>query len=272
MVTLEDIEINDGFLELFRELIHEKLGIYISKDKDYLLTSKIGRLMKKYDYKNVSGFYQSLKDGDTESFERLVRYITTTHTFFFREESHLKILRNDILLRKIENPIIWCAACSTGEEVYSIVIELYEHKIYHFLLIATDINRDVLIKCKRGIYHKDRVKDINKNILNKYFIKIKGEKDIYYKVKPIVKKNVIIKKINLIDNIRFEQKINYIFCRNVLIYFNRETQQKVIQNLIKNMDDLGYLLVGHSESLLNITHELESVFSSVYNKKLTTLP
>jgi chemotaxis protein methyltransferase CheR len=200
--------------------------------------------------------------------EDLIHYITTTHTFFFRENTHLKVLYNDILLREIKRPLIWCAASSTGEEVYSIIIELLEHGINDFLLVATDINSNVLKTCKRGVYSKERLKEVEPYILAKYFTVDGDHGSENYKVNDVLKRYFILKKINLIDDIEFQEKMDYIFCRNVLIYFDKETQKRVVDNLLRNLKDLGYLFVGHSETLMHITNRVESVFTSVYNKKL----
>jgi chemotaxis protein methyltransferase CheR len=259
--------ITPEYLDLFRELIHERLGIHISSDKNYLLENKLGRLLTRGTYGGVAELYKMLKDNRGESMEDLVRYITTTHTFFFRENSHLTILRNDILIRKIVHPLIWVAACATGEEVYSIIIELLEHGIVDFFIVATDINKEVLQQCKRGVYSRDRMKEMGEGIIHKYFTRVDGTQELY-QVKPFLKDHFILKKLNLINELRFEKKFTYIFCRNVLIYFDLATQRRVLDNLLANLDDLGYLFVGHSESLLHVTGKLEAVFSSVYNKKL----
>jgi chemotaxis protein methyltransferase CheR len=260
-------KINDAFLDLFRELIHDKFGISISREKDYLIQSKIGKLLKDSEYKNVAEFYYALKHEESGSLERLVRYITTTYTFFFREPLHMKILCNDILFRHIEKPVIWCAASSTGEEVYSMIISLIEHGIMDFLVVASDLNRDVLVHMKRGIYHIDRFKDVDKAIIDKYFLPLKGRDEKHFVAKDFLKKFFIAKRLNLVEHIRFERPFDYIFCRNVLIYFDRDTQNNVVDSLIDNLSDTVYLFVGHSESLLNMNNKIESVFTSVYNKK-----
>ncbi|MBN1523435.1 MAG: protein-glutamate O-methyltransferase CheR [Spirochaetales bacterium] len=265
----QEIRLDENYTELFRELIHRQLGIYISPDKNYLLENKISRLVNRGGYQSVQELYKMLKDNKKGTMEDLVRYITTTHTFFFRENKHLAILRKDIMIRNIAHPLIWVAASSTGEEVYSIIIELLEHGISDFFIVATDINTEVLRHCKRGVYSRDRMKELSEDILRKYFDRVdEGRPGEYFRVKEYLRKYFIVKKINLIDNLRFEAKFHYIFCRNVLIYFNLETQRRVLDVLTANLRDLGYLFVGHSESLIHITDKLESVFSSVYNKKL----
>ena len=258
--------IDATYLDLFRELIHDRMGIYISTDKNYLLENKLARILSRGNYLSIHELYKMLKENHGGTMEDLVRYVTTTHTFFFRESIHLQILRNDILLRRITRPKIWVAASSTGEEVYSIIIELLEHGITDFFILATDINKDVLRHCRRGVYSRDRMKEMDDAVIKKYFTRVEGAGELY-RARDILRANFIVKRVNLIDNIRFEEKFDYIFCRNVLIYFDVETQRRVLDVLMANLKDLGYLFVGHSESLLNVTDRLESVFASVYNKK-----
>ena len=145
---------------------------------------------------------------------------------------------------------------------------LTEGTISNFFIVASDINKDVLISLKKGIYNKERLKNVNKHLLTKYFIKHKDDPQGRYRVKNEIKKYFVVKKLNLVEDILFEEQFNYIFCRNVLMYFNKQTQNKVINNLLNNLNDLGYLFVGHSESLFSITDNVEAVFSSVYNKKM----
>ena len=151
--------------------------------------------------------------------------------------------------------------------VFQRIIELLEHGISDFFIVATDINKEVLLQCKRGVYPRERMKEMGDAIVNKYFTKVGGTQELY-RVKPFLKEFFILKKLNLIDDLRFERQFDYIFCRNVLIYFDLETQRRVLDNLLANLKDLGYLFVGHSESLLHVTGKIEAVFSSVYNKKL----
>jgi chemotaxis protein methyltransferase CheR len=132
--------------------------------------------------------------------------------------------------------------------------------------VASDINSDVLHHCKKGVYSAERMRELTPALVTKYFLPVEGHPG-RFRVKSYLKKYFILKKLNLIEKIRFEAPFDYIFCRNVLIYFDQDTQKLVIENLIANLDRLGYLFVGHSESLLHLTDRLESVFSSVYNVK-----
>lgn len=249
---------------LFKELIYEKLGIHFSGEKNYVLAAKLNRILMHKHYGTLDEFYQALKFGNKDSLDILVRYMTTTHTYFFREKEHFDILKNLIKVRNKKSNIIWCAASSTGEEVYSIVISLLEAGIRNFKLIASDINLDVLRHMHKGIYHTERLLKIDDSLKKKYFrIKENG----YYEILPELKNYIAIKRINLVGDVDFESKIDYIFCRNVMIYFDFETRKKAVHNIIKNLKNDGYLFIGHSENIFNITDKIKSVSVSVFNKK-----
>ena len=255
-------------LDLFRELIRKESGIFITPQKDYLLVNKLARLVKKSGVSSLENLYRQIQNGDHQALENLLNAMTTNHTFFFREKNHLSILRKDIQIKGLRRPLIWVAASSTGEEVYSIIIELLEGGVTDFLIVASDINREVLVKMKRGVYPVQRFGEVNEGLIQKYFTRDPEGKTGYYQVKDFLKSYVMAKQLNLLDRFRFEAPFDYIFCRNVLIYFDKPTQKRVIDNLLRNLSDLGYLFIGHSESLMNVTDRVESVFTSVYNKKL----
>lgn len=251
-------------LDLFRELIYDRIGIHLSKEKDYILEAKLNKILFNKHYPDLLTFYNSLLNGSKEAIEVLVRYITTTHTFFFREKEHLDILVNLARIRRSETTLIWSAGCSTGEEVYSIIIQMLETGIQNFIIVASDINTEVLYHLKRGIYHPNRLQYMDLHLKQKYF---RLMPDGNYKIMPELKKYFVIKKINLIEQNLFEQKVDFILCRNVMIYFDVDTRKKVLSNLLDNLRDDGYLFIGQSENLFNITDRLESVFVSVYSKK-----
>lgn len=258
------IQIENNVLDQFRDLIYTKLGIHLSKSKDYLLIAKLNRIMEKNNYRSLTEFYDHLLHENPEAYEILVRYITTNHTFFFRENAHFEILRDLMKLNPDKPRAIWCAASSTGEEVYSIIITLLEARLTNFIILASDLNKDVLFHLKRGIYHKDRLAKVSPALLSKYFRPVDEN---YYRIIPDLKKYIIIKKLNLIDYLIFENKFDYIFCKNVMIYFDDVSKKTVLNNILANLKDDGYLFIGHSESLINLTDKMDSVFSSVYGKK-----
>lgn len=257
--------IDNQLLIKFSHLIQEKTGIHIPEHKLFILENKLIRFSKKEGYNDFEDIYKSLRKNDELLIDLFIRYITTNHTFFFRENDHFRLLIDDIRLNKHSKPLIWVAGSSSGEEVYSIVITLYEHGINNFLIIATDIDREVLVKMKNGIYTEDRVKNVEKGLLKKYFLF--NAKNNTYKIKDILRKNVRIKRLNFIENITFEGKFDYVFCRNVLIYFDKITQKKVIVTLLKNLHKHGLLFLGHSENLFYMQDIVIPMKNSIYRKK-----
>jgi len=252
-------------IEKFSKLIYTKFGINIQPHKYFILEHKLRRLTQKEKFKDLDEFYELVKNDDPYCVECLVRHVTTNHTFFFREKSHFTILSDDINKKHTKSPVIWVAGSSTGEEVYTIVIQLLENHITDFLIMATDIDKEVLFKMKKGIYTAERLKEVSSHSLKKYFRY--NQKDNTYKVKEILKKNIRIKCLNFVENIKFEAQFDYVFCRNVLIYFDQETQRKVITTLLNNLKKEGFLFLGHSENLLTMQDLTTSVMNSVYKKK-----
>lgn len=264
---MSDITSRD--LRLYRNIIYKTLGINFTNAKDYLLKEKLKKLLSKSTYNNLNELYKELLEGDEYAIETLIRYMTTNHTYFNRESDHFKYLIKDIQNRSIVSPVIWCAASSTGEEVYSIAIELLENGIIDYTIMATDIDNDVLKCLKEGIYSSNKLNYISPTVLFKYFKPIKVNNETLYKVKKRCRKSIIIKKVNLIENIKFVKKFDYIFCRNVMIYFDDHRKNIVIKNLLKNLKNNGLIFTGHSESLLTMPVGLVNVYSSVYKRKCT---
>ena len=261
------MQISNRDLERFREIIYRHTGISLNRHKNYLLSAKLQKIMMRLHYEDLDSFYKLLESENRESLDNLINYVTTNHTFFFREKSHLDILVNNINRRGLKNINIWCAASSSGEEAYSIAIYLLENRIKDFLIIASDIKREVLIHMKKGIYQKYKLNRTPPLYIQKYFRKIKLDNAYQYKISPAVKKHVRAKKINLIRDMQFYRPFDYIFCRNVMIYFDTPTTQKVVAHLLNNLHKNGLLFIGHSENLFNITGRAVPAGPAVYKKK-----
>lgn len=256
--------IKNSLLNKFKNFIYHNLGIHYPSEKEHQLQIKFSKLENEIGEQNLETFYERLEIGDKESINHLINLITINHTFFFREKEHLRILAEDIKTKKLSYPIIWSAASSTGEEVYSIVITLLENGIRNFLIVASDLNRKSLHAVKNGVYSIERLSEMEKMFRLKYFDKISEEK---FAVKKELKNNTVLKQINLVKPVHFEKKFDYIFCRNVMIYFDNETKKRVINNLLNNLKKDGYLFVGFTESLFNITNKVKNVSTAVYTHK-----
>jgi chemotaxis protein methyltransferase CheR len=253
-----------GQLHQLRHLVREHTGISISIEKDYLLINKLTRIMQNCQIPSPAALIKALEHPDQTMVHCLHRYITTNHTYFFREASHFQALTRFIKNKPSQQARIWCAASSTGEEVYSLLFSLLEEGIDNFLLLASDINLDVLKTCRRGIYHQDRLANVAMPIRTRYFneLSTKGT----WQVKDELRKRIILKRLNLVDELRFVDTFHYIFCRNVLMYFDLHTQAQVVRHLCANLAPKGYLFLSHSEPLLKLNHGLVAAGASIYRK------
>jgi chemotaxis protein methyltransferase CheR len=197
----------------------------------------------------------------------MVDALTTNYTSFFRESAHFELLRKTILPatkgRKIR---IWSAACSTGEEPYSIAFCLQdaERDARSAEVVATDISGEVLSKASTSVYKADDLKMMSVEQRRRYFLEGVGSNVGMFKVKPEIRRLLTFKRHNLLEPFSAEQAFDVIFCRNVMIYFNKATQQEVVQNLEQRLKPGGYLLIGHSETLNSVNHQLRYLHPAVY--------
>jgi len=251
--------LTDRTFKEIRDIIYEKSGIFIPDSKKYLIENRLSRILEEQDFKSFDEYLRVIKystNGDELS--RLFDAITTNETYFYRETEQIEILIKEILpeikKRKSSGKIrIWSAGCSSGEEPYTIAIMLNEYSfdLRKFEIIGSDICDSALSSAMKAEYNSYSVRNIPLPIRNKYF---KQNGNLYI-LSNIIKDSVKFKKINLIDDkiIRGMRGNDIIFCRNVLIYFDVKIKQKVVSFLYDSLVPGGYLCIGASESLHNVT-------------------
>lgn len=254
----------EEFLHL-RDYIHKKTGIFFTEKKMYLLESRLTNRLNELGFASYEDYYYFLKyGGDKVNIEigNLYDVITTNETSFFRNPPQLNafklILQKNYMNGKtLGSPLrIWSAACSTGEEPYTLAIILMElmestKKNIPFTIYATDISKKAIESAKKAVFGNYSVRSMDKSYINKYFF----EENSFYKLKDIVKKNIRFENMNLVDADSY-RKYNYmdiIFCRNVLIYFDENVKKMVIDFMYKSLKPGGFLTIGHAESLHNIS-------------------
>ncbi len=248
--------LKDEEFEKFKDLIYNESGIHFSNINRPILESRIKERLKVKQLTEPLDYYK-LVNSDKNETMTLLDSVTTNLTRFFRNESHFKALKEivfpEIIDRKKDDKKIkiWSAGCSTGEEPFSIAIMLLEvlkdSYSWNIDILASDISLKSLMVAKKGFYNKERVESVDKSILDKYFENINNG----YQVKDFVKDLVRFDYHNLkFDN--GERNIDIIFCRNVIIYFDRKAQEEVIQKFSLSLNDDGYLFIGHSESLFGM--------------------
>jgi chemotaxis protein methyltransferase CheR len=243
--------------ERFSTLIYQQCGIHLTKDKEALLNARIAKRLRKLGV-HADQYYRMISQ-NAEEMNRFVDAVSTNHTFFFREAHSFRILQP-------ERKRIWCAASSSGEEPYSIAAHCYDQG-FQPSIYATDISESCLQKAKSGVYPLQSVKYIPERILKKCFQKGKNQWDGYMRVKPEIKRMVCFERFNLIRDAAPQDMFDTIFCRNVMIYFDNHTKEKVVEMLCSRLQSKGYFVIGGAESLNNLRHHLTYIEPSVYQKK-----
>lgn len=258
----EVIPLHDDVFRLIRDLIRDYCGIYFDDDKKYLLEKRLSRRLKNHNLNNFRDYYRFLlyDKKREEELSAIIDILTVNETYFFREQNQLKTFSEEILTELKETNKdtkklrIWSAGCSTGEEPYTIAMLILEKNCFNnwnIEVIGSDINHRVLQVARNGIYRKNSFRTTDIYYINKYF----SEEDGTYKISDYVKQYVNFYHLNLLD--QFKTKIigivDVIFCRNVLIYFDHISRKKVIEIFYDRLNEGGYLLLGHAESLINIS-------------------
>ncbi len=255
-----NIPLVDSTFKEIRDYIYEKSGIYIADNKKYLIENRLSGILKEKGLNSFEEYLELLRvrAGPAE-LNRLFDAITTNETYFFREAEQFYVLSDNILpklmaqKRSSKNVRIWSAACSTGEEPYTISIILMEKMLNprQIEICASDISEGVIDSAKRAVYNSYSVRNIPEAYLKKYFL----NSDRSYALKPSVKNTVRFMSVNLVDDkkLRAFRGMDVIFCRNVLIYFDNKAKQKAVSNIYNSLNPGGYLFIGSSESLHNVT-------------------
>lgn len=263
--------INDDEFALFQRLIHRLTGISLSSVKKVLL---VGRLAKRLDHHGCASFgdyYHLLASGRCpDELQRFVDLLTTNETYFFREPQHFDFLRERILLdHYAAEPFrVWSAACSSGEEPYSIAMVLAEHLAgVDWEVFATDISTRVLAQAEAGVYPLERAHGIPPALLRKYCLKgVRAQSGKLQVIAPL-RERVRFAQLNLMRPIESVGRFDVIFLRNVMIYFDAPTKRRVVENLLPSLKPDGCFIVGHSESLTGVTDLLRPLRPTIYRKE-----
>lgn len=254
--------------------IQKKYGINLTKKKE-LIRGRLNSTLQSMEFNNFSEYVDYILTRATPSdIENMLNKLTTNYTFFMRENSHFEYLQKTILpylVKTKKNKVlnIWSAGCSTGQEPYTISIVLKEFlgrdaSNWDTRVLATDISQNVLTKAKAGIYTGESIKDLPQIWKRKYFDHSPGKDE--YEVSKVLKDNVIFRKFNLMDPIGFRLPFDIIFCRNVMIYFDQPTKDRLVDRFYKATNNGGYLLIGHSETLNKSTAKYKYIMPATYRK------
>jgi chemotaxis protein methyltransferase CheR len=268
--------------DFIRGLVYERSRISLSRDKRELVSARLGKRLRATNLSSVGEYCRLLQTpGQEEELANLIDVISTNHTFFFRENAHFEFLRHTVVPELQASAAkerrtccnLWSAACSSGEEPYSIAMTLTECMgTSPWKIEATDISHRILARAKAGIYRDETVERLTKQQLQSYFQRGFGPQDGNYRVKASVRDQVTFRQLNLLEGEPpFRETFHVIFCRNVMIYFDQSTQEELVTRLTRQLRPGGYLFVGHAESLTGIRHQLQNVRPAIYRRPVTPI-
>ncbi|HAN10275.1 MAG TPA: chemotaxis protein CheR [Clostridiales bacterium] len=268
------IEIKDKDFHKLITHIKSNYGIEL-KDKRVLVEGRLSNLILEKGFENFSQYLQNVLDDKTgNEMQTLINKITTNYTFFMRESVHFDFF-NKVVLPYIEENTrdkdlrIWSAGCSSGEEAYTLAMLIAEHfeerKVnWDTKILATDISQQALKKAKAGLYSAESLNNMPKDLKYKYFVK---EDNDMYKVSDKIKNEVVFGEFNLMEEIfPFKKKFHIIFCRNVMIYFDQKTKDKLVNKFYNHTEKGGYLFIGHSEFVNKEDTNYKHIMPAVYRK------
>jgi chemotaxis protein methyltransferase CheR len=261
--------------DFLRRLANERTGIVVSDDKFDMFYSRLARRLRQLGLPDFGSYCELLRSEDgADEVPELVNAITTNLTAFFREHHHFDFLAQRLVPElaaradRTGRVRVWSAGCSTGEEPYSVAItlgELLASPQWDLSVLATDIDSNVLAQAARGVYPMDRVRGIPVDRLRRWFLKGKGANDGKARVRQELQRLVRFEPLNLVEPWSVEP-MDAIFCRNVIIYFDKPTKARLVDRFASALRDGGYLLIGHSESLYKVSDRFQLIGSTVYRK------
>lgn len=271
-------ELSDVDFKIFSDFIYSQYGIKMPPIKKVMLQ---GRLLKRIRELGMNSYteykdYFFGKEGQERELYNFLNVVTTNKTDFFREPIHFDFLRNNVIadfVSKRNGGVfkVWSAGCSSGEELYTISLVLNEFRrenlSFNFSILGTDISQNVMGIAAKGIYGEKKLDAVSLDLKRRYFLKSKDRDVPTIKVRPELQSNVSLKYLNLMDSTYdIKEMYSVIFCRNVMIYFDRATQEAVINKLCRNLEPGGYFFIGHSESLSGMDVPLEHVKPTIFRK------
>lgn len=264
----KEFEFTPRDFERVRTLIHQRAGIALASSKQEMVYSRLARRLRATGINSFSSYLDSLERGtNAEEWEAFTNALTTNLTSFFREAHHFPMLAEH--LKKLNGPIeIWCSASSTGEEPYSIAMtacEAFNSLTPPVRIIATDIDTNVLNTAAHGVYPIDRLSKMEPARARKFFLRGKGAQTGLVRVRPELRQMITFKQVNLLaDSWGLSGPFDVIFCRNVMIYFDKPTQGKILDRFAPLMKPDALLFAGHSENFLYVCNAFKLRGKTVY--------
>jgi chemotaxis protein methyltransferase CheR len=271
---LREYELSNDDFQRIRRLVRERLGIALAESKRELVYGRLSRRLRALQLRNFSSYLQRIESGDADELQHFCNAITTHLTSFFRESHHFDFLALQLLpalersngnARRMR---FWSAGCSTGEEPYSIAMVLAENmrhlRDWDIRILATDIDTNVLSHARTGLYSSERLVKMEKGRVLRWFEPAQDTRQ--FMVRDELKRLICFKTLNLMDDWPMKGPIDAIFCRNVVIYFDRETQRQIVARMAALQRPDDHLILGHSESLLQVSTQYQLVRDTIHRR------
>ena len=280
MVFHQKITLSDSEFALVSRTVYEHCGINLKADKRELVQSRLAKMVRLNGCSSYGEYLDmALADFSSREFINFVDCLSTNLTSFFREIKHFDFLENTLLPELINGSSrpdslrirCWSAGCSSGEEPYSLAITLAENlpdrARSNVKILASDISSRMLDTARGGNYPEGRIGGVSPSLQQKYFEKRTEPDGKYFRVRPELRQMLIFKRINLIAPWPISTELDFIFCRNVMIYFDKPTQQNLVNRFYDILSPGGMLFIGHSESLSGVQHPFKYIAPTIYKKK-----
>ena len=276
-VLCEEQQLSDALFSKFAAIIHQNCGIFLAPKKKLMLSARLNKRLRALELHTYEDYFYYLQKETAAELPFFINTVTTNTTEFFRESGHFRFLKEvalpklgfhpDIPLKRV--PRVWSAACATGEEPYSLAMTLFDYfGRPAFNLIATDIDTEVLDRARKGIYPENATANIPAPLNQRFTMKGIGRFQGYRRIVPEIRERIQFKVHNFLhDTSPTNELMDIIFCRNVFIYFDTETRICVVRKLFRHLQPKGYLLIGYSESLSDISTDFRGIAPAVYVKK-----
>jgi chemotaxis protein methyltransferase CheR len=271
-----DFELTDTQFHRIRALVREHTGISLSDAKRQLVYGRLSRRLRALKLESFGEYLELLEQGSANEIEEFTNAITTNLTSFFREPHHFEYLGSDVLPQLIARDTgarrarIWCCAASTGEEPYSIAMVLREAKDlltgFDVKILATDLDSAVLATAAAGVYNAERLQSMNSTRVSRFFQRGSGANAGKFRAQDELRNLITFKQLNLMHAWPVRGPFDAIFCRNVIIYFDKDTQRTLFERMAALQRPGDFLFLGHSESLYRVSDKYDLVGKTVYRR------
>ncbi len=261
-------ELTDAEFSQFQKLLYDLTGISLNETKMPLVSSRLLPRMRQFECRSFSEYLRIVRSDAAES-QHMTDLLTTNETRFFREDTHLEFLK-EALAREPGRPYtLWSAACSSGEEPYSMAMVCAEALGAEgdYRILGSDISQRVLDRASRAMYAMDRASAIPLDLLKKYCLRGVRTNEGFFSIVPELRRRVEFKQVNLLEIPPNLGIFDFVFLRNVMIYFDQPTRARIISSIVPLLSSKGYLIIGSAESLLGVSDTLESVQPHVYRRR-----